>query len=114
MRKTLGFDLENFGENTFIVNGTPADMNNHTAKDVLENIIENHKKQLKTQKIDKKINLARSLAVNMAIGDEKRLEREEILSIIDRLFACRVPEVSPDGKQIVKILTLEEFNQMFN
>jgi len=112
--KTLGFDLDEFGENTFIVNGTPADMNNHPAKDVLENIIENYKKQLKTQKIDKNINLARSLAVNMAIGDGKRLEREEILSIIDRLFACNAPEVSPDGKPVLRILTLDEFNQMFN
>ena len=112
--KTLGFDLEKFGENTFIVNGTPADLNNHSAKDVLENILENYKNQLKTRKIDKKINLARSLAVNMAIGDGKRLEREEILSIIERLFACKAPEVSPDGKPIVRILTLEEFNQMFN
>jgi len=112
--KTLGFDLDEFGENTFIVNGTPADMNNHSVNDVLENIIENYKKQLKILKIDKKINLARSLAVNMAMGDEKRLEHEEIISIIDRLFACKVPEVSPDGKPIVRILTLEEFNEMFN
>jgi DNA mismatch repair protein MutL len=112
--KTLGFDLDEFGENSFIINGAPADMNNHSVNDVLENIIENYKKQLKTLKIDKKINLARSLAVNMAIGDEKRLEREEIISIIDRLFACKVPDVSPDGKPIVRILTLEEFNEMFN
>ena len=112
--KILGFDLEEFGENTFIVNGTPADMQNDSVNDLLENIIENYKKQLKTLKIDKKINLARSLAVNMAIGDDKRMEHEEIMSIIERLFACKVPEVSPDGKPIVRILTIEEFNGMFN
>jgi len=111
--KVLGFDIEEFGKNSFIVNGTPSDLNNSSAKDVLESIIENFKKNLQDINTDKKVNLARSMAVNMAIGYGKKLEQEELTSMIDRLFACKVPDVSPDGKPTVRILTIDELNQMF-
>lgn len=111
--KVLGFDIEEFGKNSFIVNGTPTDLNNTSAKDVLENIIENFKKNLQDINTDKKVNLARSMAVNMAIGYGKKLEQQELTSLIDRLFACKVPDVSPDGKLIVRILKIDELDQMF-
>jgi DNA mismatch repair protein MutL len=111
--RILGFDLEEFGQNTFIVNGIPVDLNNPSVNDVLENIIENFKKNQQDLISDKKINLARSLAVQMAANKEKKLEREEMISVIDRLFACKVPEVSPDGKPVVKILSFDEIGQLF-
>ncbi|OQX72308.1 MAG: hypothetical protein B6D61_14095 [Bacteroidetes bacterium 4484_249] len=106
--KILGFDIEEFGENTFIINGIPADLNNVSPTDVLENIIENFKKHLTDINADKKVNLARSMAVNMAIGYNRKLEQEEIVSLINKLFACKVPDVSPDGKAIVRILSIDE------
>ena len=107
--KILGFDIEEFGENTFIINGIPADLNNVSPTDILENIIENFKKHLTDINADKKVNLARSMAVNMAIGYNRKLEQEEIVSLINKLFACKVPDVSPDGKAIVRILSIDEF-----
>ncbi|MBM3436514.1 MAG: DNA mismatch repair protein MutL, partial [Bacteroidetes bacterium] len=110
--KVLGFDLEEFGTHSFIVNGVPVDLNNNAVSDVLENIIENFKKNLRDLISDKKINLARSLAVQMAASKEKKLEKEEMISVIDRLFACSVPDVSPSGRPIVRIITLNELDQM--
>lgn len=112
--RIIGFDLEDFGTHSFIVNGVPVDLNNTGISDVLENIVENFKKNLRDLISDKKINLARSLAVQMAAGKEKKLEREEMISIIDRLFACKIPEVAPDGKHIVRIISLDEIGQMFH
>ncbi len=111
--KTIGFDIEEFGKNSFIVNGAPTDLNNTSVKDVLESIIENFKKNLQDINSDKKINLARSMAVNVAIPYGKKLEQEEMTSMIDRLFACKVPDVSPDGKPVVRILTIDELDQIF-
>jgi DNA mismatch repair protein MutL len=110
--RILGFDLDEFGENTFIINGVPVDLNNPAINDVLENIIENFKTNQSDLISDKKINLARPLAINMALNLEKKLEREEMISVIDRLFACKVPDVSPDGRPIVRIITLNELDQM--
>ncbi len=111
--KILGFDIEEFGDNTFIINGVPADLNNRAPGDVLESIIENFKKNISNIHSDKKVNLARSMAVKLATGYGTKLEREEMNSLIDRLFGCKVPDVSPDGKPIVKVITMQELDQIF-
>ena len=111
--RILGFDLEEFGTHTFIVNGIPVELNNTDINDVLENVIENFKKNQRDLISDKKINLARSLAIQMAAGKEKKLEQEEMISIIDRLFACKVPEVSPDNKPVVRVLSMDDIGELF-
>jgi DNA mismatch repair protein MutL len=109
----LGFDLNEFGDNTFILNGTPSDLNNAPAKDVLESIIENFKKEVKGGKTDKKVNLAKSMAVSLANRQNCNLEREEIMVLIDKLFATGAPEVSPDGRPVVRMILLNEIEEMF-
>lgn len=111
--RLLGFDIEDFGENAFIINGTPAEMNNTDARDVLDSIIENIKRNISEVKIDKKVNLARTMAVNMAVRHKLRFQPEEIKSLINRLFATKAPETSPDGKPVVKIISSEELEQKF-
>jgi DNA mismatch repair protein MutL len=91
----------------------PARMNNHTIDDVLEDIIENFKRNQKELIVNKRINLARSMAINMAAGMNGKLQKEEMMAVVDRLFGCKVPDVSPDGKPILRITTLNEFDQLF-
>jgi DNA mismatch repair protein MutL len=111
--RILGFDLEGFGDNTFIIHGMPSHLNNHAVHDVLEDIIENFKKNQKELIADKRINLARSIAVNMAVAANGKLMKEEMIALIDRLFGCKVPDVSPDGKPIVKIVTMNDIELLF-
>jgi DNA mismatch repair protein MutL len=109
----LGFNLEDFGNSAYIINGSPAELNNEDVKDVLDNIIENVKNNIGEIKIDKKVGLARSMAVNMAFRHTANLKTEEIKSLIDRLFATKVPEASPDGKPVVRIITFDEIRDKF-
>lgn len=110
---SLGFDMEPFGPGSFIILGYPPQMNNPDVKDVLDNIIENIKKNLNTEKINKNLYLAQTMAAHMAFRHKGQLQKEEIKSLIDRLFATDAPEVSPDGKPVVRIITLDELNQKF-
>ncbi len=109
----LGFDMEEFGENTFILNGTPTGLNNNDMKDVLDNIIENYKQQSAGAATQKTVNLAKTMAVNMAGRHKQKLEPEEVNALIDRLFATKAPEVSPDGKAVVRIIGLNEIEDKF-
>ncbi len=111
--KILGFDIEYFGNKSYIINGTPSILNNTEVKDVLDNMIENVKKNQDAAKIDKKVNLARSMAVNMAFRHNTEIGPEEIKSLINRLFSTKAPEISPDGKPVVRIVSMEELDQKF-
>jgi DNA mismatch repair protein MutL len=110
--RRIGFDLEEFGENTFIVHGVPPNLNKQAISDVVEGIIEGFKKNQKELATNKRLNLARSFAVKLASGMKVMLKKEEMLALVDRLFASSMPEVSPDGKPVVKIISLHDLDQM--
>lgn len=110
----LGFIIEPFGLNTFIINGTPAELLNENIQELLENVLENFKNNQLGLKLDKKNNLARSMARNMAVKPGKALLTEEMQSLIDDLFACRVPHLSPSGKTITVIISAEDIDKRFN
>ncbi len=78
----LGFNINKLGKNTFVINGTPADFPEKNISHVLEKIFENYKNNLLNLNLDKKINLARSMASNMSIRSGKVLMKEEMKALI--------------------------------
>jgi DNA mismatch repair protein MutL len=109
----LGFNINKLGKNTFVINGTPADFSEKNISNVLEKIFENYKNNLLNLNLDKKINLARSMASNMSIRSGKVLMKEEMKALVDELFACKVPDVSPGGKPIIQIISVEDMDKGF-
>ncbi|MFT5723018.1 MAG: DNA mismatch repair protein MutL [Bacteroidia bacterium] len=102
----LGFDISIFGKNTIIINGTPADISKGEEKDILEGILEHYKLNQQSLKLDKRENLARSLARNAGIQRGMVLEQEQIEHLVQDLFTCNQPRYTPSGK-----LTFVSFEQ---
>ncbi len=109
---SLGFDMEEFGQNSFVINGLPVGMSESDTKATLESIIENYKKESSSLSFDKNIILARAMASNLSIKPGIRLEQEEMEDLFNNLFACAVPEKSPGGKDVLTILTIEEIDKL--
>lgn len=112
--ENIGFRIQQMNHTTFIINGTPSDSKSADAVSLLEKILDMYKTNLTDYKLDKRINLARSLASQLAIKSGQLLNAVEMQDIIDRLFACSVPEVSPDGKKIYTILNVNELKTRLN
>lgn len=111
----LGFQIREFGKNTLVIEGVPADIpeNNNLAA-MLEELIEGFKNNHTILKLDKRDNLARTLAKNAAIKSGTKLDPEEMHTLIDQLFACNMPGLAINGKQIIIKITLEELAERFN
>lgn len=104
----IGFRIQQMNNVTFVINGTPADSKSNDAVSLLEKILDMYKTNLVDLKLDKKLNLANSLASQLAIKSGQTLNAIEMQDLIDRLFACAVSEVSPDGKRVYTILNVNE------
>ena len=91
-----------------MINGTPVDCKGSDAVSVIERILEDYKTNLTGNQSDKKLNLARSMASQMAVKSGQTLTDVEMQDIIDRLFGCAVAEVSPNGKKIYTIISAED------
>ncbi len=111
--RALGFDINDLGGNTFVVNGVPAELSNHEEMHLLTEMIENYKQQ-SFASLNKHERLSRSLAKKAAIAHGTRLTSEEIKILIDELFACSQPNYAPDGRQCIITLKMEDVFKMFN
>jgi DNA mismatch repair protein MutL len=111
--RTLGYDLEPFGNNTFIVRGTPADIQNGNDQATIENLLEQFKHFSHELKVNKREQLVRSMARNNAIPAGKVLAAREMQNIIDELFACSMPNVAPGGKFTFISFKLTDMARMF-
>jgi len=110
----IGFRIQQMSANTFVINGTPADSKNKDAVALLEKILDVYKTNIVDLKLDKKLNIARTLASQLAIKSGQSMTPTEMQDLIDRLFACAVSEVSPDGKKIYTILNVNDLKTRLN
>ncbi len=109
----LGFDISEFGKNTFVIHGVPAETADHDSASLLEGLIENYKQNLQELRSDKRENLARSMARNTAIKSGKTLSQEEMNNLIDELFACKMPYSTPAGKPTISTFSMEDLDKRF-
>jgi len=107
--ENLGFKLEQLNPTTFMINGTPSDAAGCDALALLEQILDNYKINRTDLQLDRKLNLAKTMASQLAIKPQTRLTEVEMQNIVDQLFACNVAEVAPSGKKIYVILNMEEY-----
>jgi DNA mismatch repair protein MutL len=111
--RALGFDIREFGKNTVVVEGIPADLNNVGEHELLEHLLEGFKNNMAILKLDKRDNLARSLARNAAIKAGTKLSSEEMNLLTDQLFACQMPNLALNGKPVISTFTLNELLERF-
>jgi DNA mismatch repair protein MutL len=104
----IGFDINDFGNNTIIINGCPSDIPNPDPKELIEILLEQYKSTQSDLKINAKENVARSLAIASAINYGTPLATEEMQELVDQLFACEEPNYSPSGKKTMSILSMDE------
>ncbi|MFM7023838.1 MAG: DNA mismatch repair endonuclease MutL [Flavobacteriales bacterium] len=94
--RKIGFDITEFGKNTYVVNGLPADIKDVSPKALLEGLLEEFKEN-KSQKIDRRDQLAKSMANQTCIKSGQTLSLEEMQMLVQELFLCEKPTVDPNG-----------------
>lgn len=108
----MGFDISPFGKNTFVVQGIPPGLPVGEEKNVLDEVIE----QLKHESPDMLNRRAETLLAGMARRLSQNIQAiyqpEGQQALVDELFACSQPELTPDGKKTFVLLKKEELEHM--
>ncbi|MGN6509779.1 MAG: DNA mismatch repair endonuclease MutL, partial [Chitinophaga sp.] len=111
--QALGYDLEPFGQHTFVVRGTPADIQTGNEQASIEGLLEQFKHFSNELKLSRRERLVRSIARNNAIPPGKILGTREMQNLIDELFACATPNISPGGRFTFISFKLNDLEKMF-
>lgn len=111
--KQLGYTIEPFGKNTFVIQGTPADLEAGNEKQVIDLLIEQYKHFNADLKFSKREKLVRSLAKQQSVKAGIRLTEKEMRQLVNDLFACGQFNITPDGTPTYLEFKQDALNKMF-
>ncbi len=109
----LGFEISDLGKNSYAINSMPAMHCGQEAKPFILTMIDavkDHNTNIKSEMMD---SVALSLAEMSAIPTGKILQPEEMVELINNLFACSDHHFTPDNKPIIAIISNEELDKLF-
>ncbi|HEY6064019.1 MAG TPA: DNA mismatch repair endonuclease MutL [Chitinophagaceae bacterium] len=109
----LGYAIEPFGKNTFVIQGTPADVGQGNEKHIIDVLLEQYKHFSNEVKFSKREKLIRSLARQQSIKTGVRLTEREMRQLVNDLFACEQSNITPDGNPTYLEFKQEQLERMF-
>jgi DNA mismatch repair protein MutL len=95
--QVLGYMIEPFGNNTYVVQGTPADILSGNEKMAIEMLLEQYKHFSSDIKFSRRERLVRCMAKQQSIKAGRSLTQKEMSTLTEELFASATPNVTPNG-----------------
>ena len=109
----LGYQVEPFGKNTFVIQGSPADVPYGNEKASLERMLEQYKHFSMDVSFTKREKLLRSMAWQQSVKAGTVLAAKEVASLVEDLFACEICNTTPNGKPVFLEFKKDELDKMF-
>ena len=109
----VGFDLSDMGGGSYAINGVPAGIEGLNPGDLVRSML--HAAMEKGSDVKEEVQqlLALTLARAAAIVYGQVLTNEEMLNLVDNLFASPSPSYTPDGKTILVTIKEEDIEKLF-
>lgn len=107
-----GFDVAPIGNNTYAINGVPADAQGVNANSLLLHLLDDYNRE-NLPYDDIYHHLAITLSAAKGVREGTVLSAQEMNNIVDNLFACATPNYSPDGKPIVALIGVDDIKKCF-
>jgi DNA mismatch repair protein MutL len=95
--QVVGYSIEPFGKDSFVVHGTPADIGQGDERSALEALLEQYKHFTSEIRFSRREKLIRTLARQQAIKAGTMLGEREMRNLVDDLFACTQHNITPGG-----------------
>lgn len=109
----IGFEFDKIGKDEVILLGLPVNVTEKEAKQVLEQLIFDLKEGIPENGFSQNDSIAKSVAKSLAVKTGMLLTEKEQSNIVDALFACKEPDVSPFGNTTFITMNLEELDKKF-
>lgn len=111
--KQTGFGFEDIAEDYIVISGLPVHVAESEASIVLEDLISDFQDGLPTTTYSQSDRIAKSLAHSLAVKTGTTLTEEEQENIVNSLFACKEPNVSPFSKPTFITMKVEDIEKKF-
>ena len=108
----LGFQLESFGENTYLLKTIPSVFGRMQPKELLFEVLDNLKQgRNKMEQVQEEIITRMACRASIKAGDIVTIS--EIQQMLDELANCNLPYTCPHGRSIMIKVTVDELEKKF-
>lgn len=111
--ENTGFVFDAFTANAIQISGLPVLMKESEVSIVLESLISNLQNEVPESSFSQSDTIAKSMAKSLAIKTGTYLTEKEQENVLNSLFACKEPNVSPFQKPTFITLTVEDLDKRF-
>ena len=111
--ENVGFCFDEFTKESITIKGTPMSISESKISKVLEELLENINSDIPDINFKPLEIMASTFAKSIAIKTGHVLSQKEQENLVNSLFSCKEPGISPSGKAIFKTLTLQEIDHLF-
>jgi len=111
--REMGFDLDEFGQKELIVHGIPLFLENPDLDEILHQLLEEAKDYNSHSKEELQEKMAAEMAKVAALKVGTVLEPQAMAHLVDELFGCSSPYISPEGRPTIINLALNDLDKTF-
>ena len=108
-----GFVFGAFGEDTLSITGIPASLVEGQTREVLEQLLKDLMDEVPDAGFSQNDLLVRSMAKSMAVKTGASLNSKEREHLVNQLFMCKQPSVSPSNQAVIITLDANDFDKKF-
>ncbi len=112
--ESVGFLFDKIAEDIIVVKGIPVTITESQITIIIEQLLEDIKNDIPDASFSQLDVMSKSLAKSLAIKTGTKLDLKEQEEIVNKLFICKQPDLSPFGKKTFVTVYIEEIDKKFN
>ncbi|SHM69309.1 DNA mismatch repair endonuclease MutL [Polaribacter sp. KT 15] len=112
--ENAGFSFDEFTKDSVTIKGIPVSVTESKITIILEELLNDMNLEVPDASFSHFDVMAKSFAKTLSIKTGTLLSEKEQESLVNNLFSCKEPTISPFGKATFKTLTLNQIDNLFN
>ncbi len=110
----LGIDIEEFGKQTFVINGTPSNINPETIRDTIVDFATHINENGKNFKDNWQEHIVKTMAKSASLYRNPDMNKEEMHHFVSKLLQAKSYTITPEGQLITVIVEINDLLKKFN
>lgn len=112
--ESVGFLFDKILTDTIVVKGIPVTISESQITIIIEQLLEDIKNDIPDTSFSQLDVMSKSLAKSLAIKTGTKLDLKEQEEIVNKLFNCKQPDLSPFGKRTFITIEIDEIDKKFS
>ncbi|MDD7886713.1 DNA mismatch repair endonuclease MutL [Flavivirga sp. 57AJ16] len=111
--ENTGFVFSNFNDESLEITGVPVSVPESEVSIILEQLISDVENEVPDSNFSAIDLLAKSMAKSLAIKTGQSLQKDEQEHLVNKLFACKEPNITPANRSTFITLSVDELDKKF-